>query len=50
MAVATVPWFLRATEKVTVSPSEGELGDQLTGEATRSELDTGLTTRAVGLV
>src|SRR2546430_6481367 len=49
-ADATVPWFLMATENVTVLPAAGLPGVQLTGEATRSELWTGFTTRLVGLV
>ena len=49
-AEAIVPWFLIATEKLTVLPADGLPGDQATGEAIRSEVSTGLTTRAVGLV
>ena len=49
-AEATVPWFLIATENVTVLPAAGLPGDQPVGEATRSELSTGLTTSGVGLV
>jgi hypothetical protein len=49
-AEAAVPWFLSVTEKVTVLPADGLPGDQLTAEATRSELLTGVTTRLVGLV
>src|SRR5262245_4826127 len=37
-ADATVPWFLMATENVTVLPADGVPGVQLTGDATRSEL------------
>lgn len=49
-AEAIVPWFFRATEKVTVSPAEAPLGVQFTAEAIRSELSTGFTTSEVGLV
>ncbi len=49
-AEAVVPWFFTATEKASVSPAEAEEGDQETGEATRSELATGLTTSGSGLV
>ncbi len=49
-AEATVPWFLIATVKVTLSPAEGLDGVQATGAATRSELETGLTTSASGAV
>lgn len=50
MAEATVPWFLRATEKVTVSPSDAAEGEVVTAEATRSELETGFTTSGEALV
>src|SRR4051812_27967435 len=49
-ADAWVPWLRIVTEKVTVWPADGLPGDQLTTEATRSELLTGDTTRLVGLV
>lgn len=45
-AEANVPWFLIATVNVTLSPAEALEGVQATGAATRSELETGLTTRA----
>jgi hypothetical protein len=38
------------TEKVTVLPAAGLPGDQVTAEATRSELATGVTTRFCGWV
>ncbi|MNJ00881.1 hypothetical protein D3C73_1603330 [compost metagenome] len=50
LAEAAVPWFLMATEKVTVLPPAGFPGVQLTGEASRSELDTGATVREDGWV
>src|SRR5690348_13549319 len=49
-AEAAEPWFFSVTEKVTVLPAVGVPGDQLTTEATRSELLTGVTTRFEGLV
>ncbi len=49
-AEAMVPWLRIATEKVTVLPADGLLGDQATAAATRSELATGPTTSEVGLV
>ncbi len=49
LAEAMVPWFLMPTLKLTVWPPDGLLGVQATGEATRSELSTGRTTRAVVL-
>src|SRR3954471_5577165 len=48
-AVAAVPWFFSVTEKVTVLPAAGLPGDQVTAEAIRSELLTGVTTRLAGL-
>ncbi len=50
LAEATVPWFLIATREGDRSPAAGLPGVQLTEEATRSELATGLTTSGVGLV
>ncbi len=50
LAEPTVPWLRIATEKVTVAPVCGVVGVQLTGEATRSDVGTALTTSAVGLV
>lgn len=47
-AEATVPWFLTATAKVTVSPADGADGEVVTALATRSELATGFTTRGWG--
>lgn len=44
LAEAIEPWFLIATSKVTASPAEGLEGEVFT-EATRSELETGFTTR-----
>jgi hypothetical protein len=44
---AADPWLRRTTEKVTVLPAAGFPGDQVTAEATRSELLTGVTTRFV---
>src|SRR5690348_14929066 len=44
-AEAADPWFLSVTEKVTVLPAVGVPGDQLTTEATRSELLTGVTVK-----
>lgn len=49
-AEAIEPWFFTATEKVTVSPCDGEDGEVVTALATRSELETGLTTSGVPLV
>ena len=49
-AEATEPWFFRATVNVTSSPAEALVGVQETGAASRSELATGLTTRASGRV
>ncbi|MNI54492.1 hypothetical protein D3C73_1093900 [compost metagenome] len=49
-AEAAVPWFLIATVKVTVLPPAGLPGDQLTGAAIRSELETGTTVREAGFV
>src|SRR6266567_84209 len=49
-ADAIVPWFLTVTVKLTVLPAAGLFGVQLTVEAIRSELWTGVTTRDVGLV
>ena len=43
-ADAMLPWFLIATEKVTVLPFAGLPGVQPTGDAIRSELATGVTT------
>src|SRR3954466_5996701 len=48
-ALATVPWLRRVVVKVTALPADGVFGDHA-GAATRSELCTGLTTRAVELV
>src|SRR6266496_13737 len=50
LAEATVPWLRIATEKLTVAPFCGLVGDQLTGDAIRSDVGTAVTTRAVGLV
>jgi hypothetical protein len=44
-AVATEPSLRIVTLKATVEPADGLFGDQLTTEATRSELGTGETTR-----
>lgn len=45
-AEAIDPWFLIATVNLTSSPAEALVGVQETGAAIRSELETGLTTRA----
>src|SRR5262245_47475480 len=50
LAEATAPWLRIATENDTVLPFAGVDGDQLTDDATRSELSTGRTTSEVGLV
>src|SRR3989440_4083166 len=49
-AVAIVPWFLMVAVKLTVLPADGLPGVHATDAGTRSELCTGATTRAVGLV
>ena len=49
-AVATVPWFFTVTVKFTVLPAAGLPGVHATDAGTRSELCTGRTTSAVGLV
>src|SRR5689334_8447038 len=48
-AEAMVPWFFTVTENVTRFPDAGVVGDH-PAVATRSELCTGETTSAVGLV
>ena len=50
LAEAIVPWLRIATVNVTVAPFCGMVGVQLTGEATRSDVGTAVTTSAVGLV
>ena len=50
LADAMVPWLRSVTAKETAAPALGVPGDQVTAEATRSELATGLTVSGVGLV